>query len=52
MIARNQVKVDKLNQLKHQVGGNASNMSQQRMGDIATGMGLDIPPGQILRLIA
>lgn len=52
MIARNQAKVDKLNQLKQQTGGQAANMSQQRLGDIATGMGLDIPPGQILRLIA
>ncbi len=52
MIAKNQSKVDKLNQLKDRTGGHASQMSQQRLGDIATGMGLDIPPGQILRLIA
>lgn len=52
MIAKNEDKVRKLDEVKRQLDGKGSLISRQRLGDVLTGMGLRIDPGKILNAIA
>lgn len=52
MIAKNQPKLEKLDKLKRAIDGKGSMISRQRLGDVLTGMGLNIPPGKVLNAVA
>lgn len=52
MIAKNEPKIAKLNELRGKLDGKGSQISRQRLGDLAAGMGLNIPPGKLANLVA
>lgn len=52
IIAKNTPLIKKLDDLKYRLGGRTSNIPQGRLATMAAGLGLDLPPGQILSCIA
>ena len=52
MVAKSRAMVAKLDQLKNRLGGKANQISQGRLATLAASLGLDLPAGRILSLIA
>ena len=52
MIAKNTPLLEKIDKLKGQLGDRISDIPQGQLARMATGLGLELPPGQILNLVA